>query len=160
MNDHSPHFNNVLTKRPFSANIVKNLLFFAWKEKISKTQQPSCLLFFIVIQSKPTEFLFSQIILKDTHQVCRDFQVQVEKSTLLHDKPDHLLLLASKRGFRKPRWAKKKTKPKKPNIQSWILFMSVNCGESCVQMCNIGMWCVAALRAKSAPHRQSKPATP
>lgn len=138
MNDHSPHFNNVLTKRPFSANIVKNLLFFAWKEKISKTQQPSCLLFFIVIQSKPTEFLFSQIILKDTHQVCRDFQVQVEKSTLLHDKPDHLLLLASKRGFRKPRWAKKKNKTKKtkhPKLN--IVHVSELWGKLCA---NVQYW--------------------
>lgn len=64
MNDHSPHFNNVLMRRPFPANIMKNLLFYAWKEKISKMKQPSCLLFFIVLRSKPTEFLFSQNILK------------------------------------------------------------------------------------------------
>lgn len=114
MNDHSLHFNNVLMRRPFSANIMKNLLFYARKKNISKMQQPSCLLFFIVVMPKLTDFLFSHNILKERcwgsswtpwffqildDQVYREFQVQVEESTLLHDEPDNLLLLALKRGI-------------------------------------------------------------
>lgn len=77
-------------------------------------QQPSCLLLFIVVRPKLTDFLFSHNILKERcwgsgwtpwffqildDQVYREFQVQVEESTLLHDEPDNLLLLALKRGI-------------------------------------------------------------
>ena len=58
MNDHSPHFNHVFMRRSFSANVMKPLLFHAKKAKINKMQQNDCPLFFIVLRSKPTYFLF------------------------------------------------------------------------------------------------------